>query len=74
MNTDYILAIGMLIGVFSIPAMMSAYADERPPRASMAAFILALSLMVLAYVRQPGGYTLTDLPNVVVTVIADIIN
>ncbi|CUK14670.1 hypothetical protein Q8W37_03000 [Shimia thalassica] len=73
MNTDYLLTIGMLIGLFSIPAMLSAYADLRPPRFSMAAFILAMALMAYAYASHPGGYDAADIPNVVVSVIADII-
>lgn len=73
MNTDYILAAGLLVAVFSIPAMLSAYADNRPPRASMAAFILSLATVALAYILHPGGYSLADVPNVVVRVVADII-
>ena len=74
MLSDYLLTIGLVIGLFSIPAMLSAYADQRPPRASMAAFILAAATMAFAYTQKPGGYAPMDVPNVVVEVIADIIN
>lgn len=73
MFSDYLLTIGLVVGLFSIPAMLSAYADRRPPRASMAAFILSAAILAVAYVRHPGGYALADVPNVVVAVIADII-
>ena len=73
MLSDYLLTSGLFLGLFSIPAMLSAYADQRPPRASMAAFILAVAIMAFAYTRHPGGYRLADVPNVVVEVIADII-
>ena len=74
MLSDYLLTIGLVVGLFSIPAMLSAYADQRPPRASMAAFILAAATMAFAYVQQPGGYKPADVPNVVIEVLADIIN
>lgn len=74
MLPNYLLTIGLLVGLFSIPAMLSAYADQRPPRASMAAFILSVATMAYAYAQHPGGYALADVPNVVVEVIADIIN
>lgn len=74
MFTDYLLTIGLLLGLFSIPAMLSAYADRRPPRASMAAFILSVAIVAFAYAQHPGGYTPADVPNVVVSVIADILN
>mgnify|MGYP000598545871 CR=1 FL=1 len=73
MLSDYLLTSGLVLGLFSIPAMLAAYADLRTPRASMASFILAVAIMVFAYVQQPGGYTLADVPNVVVRVIAEII-
>lgn len=74
MLTDYLLTAGLIVGLFSIPAMLSAYADSRPPRTSMAAFILSCATMAFAYSQQPGGYALADVPNVVVRVIAEIIN
>ncbi|MCW9043082.1 MAG: hypothetical protein OQK05_07045 [Pseudopelagicola sp.] len=73
MLSDYLLTSGLVLGLFSIPAMLAAYADMRTPRASMASFILAVAIMVFAYVRHPGGYVLSDVPNVVVSVIAEII-
>ena len=74
MLSDYLLTSGLVLGLFSIPAMLAAYADLRRPRASMASFILALAIIVFAYTSHPGGYGFADLPNVVVAVIAEIIN
>ncbi len=73
MLTDYLLTIGLVVGLFSIPSMLAAYADQRTPRLSAAAFVLALSAMLFAYVEHPGGYVLADVPDVMVKVIADII-
>lgn len=73
MNADYLMTIGLVLGLFSIPAMLSSYAEARVPRGSMAAFILAGALIVFAYSQNPQRYAVAQLPNVVVTVIADII-
>ncbi|MDV4146304.1 MULTISPECIES: hypothetical protein [Shimia] len=73
MLSDYLLTSGLVLGLFSIPAMLAAYADLRTPRASMAAFILACAIIAFAYMSHPGGYVIADVPNVVVSVIADII-
>ncbi|SEO75420.1 hypothetical protein SAMN04490248_11167 [Salinihabitans flavidus] len=73
MNTDTALTIGLLIGVFSIPAMLSAYSEDRAPRYSMAAFILAAATIAWAVTQKPGGYELADVPNVVIEVIARMI-
>ncbi|PSL19088.1 hypothetical protein [Shimia abyssi] len=74
MTTDYLMTIGLVVGLFSIPAMLAAYADLRFPRGPMAAFILSAATIALAWVLHPGGYSFAELPNVVVRVIADILN
>ncbi len=74
MGTDYAITVGLVIGLFSIPAMVSGYADERFPRAAMAAFILSAAIIALAWSANPELYSFAELPNVVVRVIASIIN
>ena len=73
MVTDYLITIGLVVGLFSRPAMLSAYADERFPRAPMAAFILSAATIALAWAMNPAVYSLAELPNVVVRVIADVV-
>ena len=55
MVTDYLITIGLVVGLFSIPAMLSAYADERFPRAPMAAFILSAATIALAWAMYGKG-------------------
>ncbi|MBO9476535.1 hypothetical protein J7382_03210 [Shimia sp. R11_0] len=74
MTTDYLITIGLLVGLFSIPAMLAAYADDRFPRAPMAAFVLSAAVIAIALMLNPMRYSVAELPNVVVRVIADILN
>ncbi len=74
MTTDYLITIGLIVGLFSIPAMLSAYADDRPLRSSMAAFILSAAVVAIAIILNPTRYSIAVLPNVVIRVIADIIH
>ncbi len=74
MTTDYLITIGLLVGVFSIPAMIAAYADDRFPRAPMAAFVLSAAVITIAILLNPARYSFAELPNVVVRVIANVIN
>ncbi len=73
MNTDIALTIGLVIGVFSVPAMLSAYSENRMPRVSMLAFLAAAATIAWAWAAHPEGYALADIPNVVVSVIAKMI-
>lgn len=74
MATDYLITVGLIVGLFSIPAMLAAYADNRFPRNAMAAFILSAAVITVAFILNPARYSVADLPNVVIRVIADIIH
>ncbi len=73
MDTDFALTIGLVVAVFSIPAMLSAYSENRAPRLSMLAFLAAAGTVAWAVASHPGGYEVSDVPNVVVKVIAQLI-
>ena len=70
MDPDLAMAIGMVLGVFSIPSILSAFSEGHPPR--VAAFTLMASggLVVWAISNKLGGYSFGDLPEVLVRVIA----
>ncbi|WP_372885264.1 hypothetical protein [Shimia sp.] len=73
MLTDYLFILGLAVALVSVPSMIAAYADQRAPRLSAAAFVLALSAMLFAYVEHPGGYRFSEVPDLLVAVIADIL-
>ncbi|MCP4207970.1 MAG: hypothetical protein GY767_13110 [Shimia sp.] len=74
MATDYLITAGLIVGLFSIPAMLAAYADGRFPRNAMAALVLSAAIITVAIILNPARYNAADLPNVVIRVIGDIIH
>ncbi|WP_299371208.1 hypothetical protein [uncultured Tateyamaria sp.] len=70
MSPDLYLVLGILIAGFSIPSVLSAISDRRAPRASAITVLIAGGLILLAVQSQPGGYTLQEIPDVFVRVIA----
>ncbi len=74
MLTDYFVTAGILIGLFSVPAMLAIYAEGRFPSKPMVSLILSVIMVAIAWGKNPAVYSLTDLPNVVVRVIADILH
>ncbi|WP_299138764.1 hypothetical protein [uncultured Tateyamaria sp.] len=70
MSPDMYLVLGILIAGFSIPSVLSALSDRRAPRASAITILIAGGLILLAVQTQPGGYTLQEIPDVFVRVIA----
>ena len=73
MNPDLLLAIGIVLAVLSIPSMLAAFADRRTPRVAALVAIIAGCMIVWAVREQPGGYTIQEIPEVFVRVVAEFI-
>jgi len=58
------------MGGFSIPSILGAFSEGRPPRVAAIMLMIASGLIVLAVLNQPGGYTVAELPDVFVRVFA----
>jgi len=70
MNTDLLLVIGVTLGVFSVPSILSAISEGRAPRVAALTIIGSGALILYAINTHPGGYTLQDVPGAFVRVVA----
>lgn len=64
MDPDTSLIAGLVLAVFTLPAIVSAFSDGRAPRVATIVMMAAGGLMVFALTRKPGGYSLHDIPKV----------
>lgn len=69
MDPDLALTLGIIIAAFSIPSILSALSDSRAPRASALTVLIGGGLILYAIQTSPGGYTLDQVPEVVIRVI-----
>lgn len=70
MDTDLALILGLVLAVFSVPSLVSAFSDNRPPFAPLAVLGAGAALMIYAMLAHPEGYRLADVPDVFFSVIA----
>ena len=70
MDYDLYLVIGLVIAVLSVPAVVSALSDNRTPRAAAIVLIVSGGLVAWAAASKPAGYTLDQIPNVIINVVA----
>ena len=70
MTQDLMLVIGLVISGFSIPPILGALSEGRPPRVSAIMVMIGGSLVVMALSQKPSGYTLRDVPEAFVRVVA----
>ncbi|WP_272009486.1 hypothetical protein [Roseovarius sp. ZX-A-9] len=73
MKTDLLLVIGIVLTIFSIPSIISAFSDGRAPRVAAVVLIAAGCLVVYAIQLHPGEFRLEDIPHAFIRVIAGII-
>lgn len=64
MDPDLLLIAGLLCGGLAIPSIMSSLSDRRGPRASLFMVFAALGLILTAAWLKPGGYELSQIPDV----------
>lgn len=70
MDPDLIFVIGLVLGVFSIPSILSAISDGYAPRVAALTVIAAGVMVFWAISNKPGGYDIYEIPNVFVQVAA----
>lgn len=70
LDSDLLLVLGIALAGLSVPSIMSAFIDGRAPRASALTVLIAGGMVLYAIHSQPSGYTLQDIPDVFVRVIA----
>ena len=73
MSTDMIFVLGLLVGVLSIPAIVSALTDGRAPRAAALTLVIAALMIGYAMREAPGAYNWDTLPDVLTRVVARIL-
>lgn len=73
MDTDLQLVIGIVLAVFSVPAIVSALSDSRPPRVAAVVLVAAGCLIFYAIHQMPRPFTWQEIPNAFVRVAAELI-
>jgi hypothetical protein len=73
-DPDLFFTIGLLVGALAIPAVISAFSESRPPRAAAIMVMIAAGLILVAILEKPGGYTVGEIPAIVMGVVGNLVN
>lgn len=69
MDTDLVLVIGIAVCALSIPSLLAAFSESRPPRIGATMLLIGGVLVVVALTRHAGGYSFAEIPDVFIRVI-----
>lgn len=73
MGNDFLLVLGVAIGLLTIPAMISAFSGGRSPRAAIILFVIGGSLVAWVVTNSPNSYSVETFPALVIKVIGGMI-
>lgn len=73
MPYDIYLTVGVVLLVFAIPSVVSALSDGHAPRVASILLLIGGGLVAWAATQKPGGYALTELPEVFVSVVGQLV-
>lgn len=74
MDAELMFVVGTMLCGFSIPSILSAFADSRPPRAAAIFLLIGGVLVVVAIGQKPGGFALSEIPHIFLRVIGRLLN
>jgi hypothetical protein len=63
------LVLGVVIFAFSIPSVISAFTEGRPPRLAAILFVIGGGLIAYSISKTPGGIGFDDIPQAFARVI-----
>ena len=69
MDPDLFFVIGIILGLLSIPSLLTAFSESRAPRMGAIMALVAGVLVVIAMQNKAGGYTFAEMPDVFFNVI-----
>lgn len=73
-DPDLVFVIGLVVGLLSIPSLIGAFSESRPPRAAAIMVMIAAGLITVAVLQKPGGYSVQEAPDVVLRVVGRLLN
>lgn len=69
MDLELIFVLGCIVTALSVPAIVSAFSDERTPRYPALIILIGVVMMTYAINGRPGAFNFDTLPDVFAKVI-----
>jgi len=64
LTNELFLVLGLVIGLLTVPAILSAIKEGIAPRGAAVAFVISGGLITYAVYNSPGGISVNELPDI----------
>jgi hypothetical protein len=73
-DTDLYLTVGIVLGVLTLPSLLNAWTEGRPPRVGAIFLMAAIIMIAIALTQRPSGYAFQEIPGVMLKVLGRLVN
>ena len=74
MDTDLYLTVGIILGLLTLPSLLNAWTEGRPPRVGAILLIVSVILISVALTQRPSGYSFGEIPKAMLKVFGRLTN
>lgn len=74
MDTDLVLTLGIVLLVFTVPLLLSAWVEGRVPRLGSVFLAASFTMILVAVSSRPGGYAFNEIPGIMLSVVSRAVN
>jgi hypothetical protein len=74
LDTDLYLTVGIILGLLTIPSLLNAWTEGRPPRLGTIVLMISAILIAIALTQRPSGYSFNEIPGVMLKVFGRFVN
>ena len=73
MDTDLVLTGGIVLLVLSMPSLLSGWVEQRMSRLGAIMAISGLGMIVAAWTYRPSGYSIPEVPGIMLRVLSRLV-
>ena len=73
MDTDLVLTGGIVLLAVSLPSLLSGWVEQRMSRLGLVMAFSGLGMIVAAWLYRPGGYSVPEVPGVMLDVFSRLV-
>lgn len=74
MDTDLYLTVGIILGLLTLPSLLNAWTEGRPPRVGAIILMVSVILIAIALTQRPSGYAFQEIPGTMLKVFGRLVN
>jgi hypothetical protein len=74
LDTDLYLTVGIILGLLTLPSLLNAWTEGRPPRVGAIFLMVSIILIVVALTQRPSGYAFAEIPQIMLKVFGRLTN